>query len=116
AEAAERQSLGVDQLVHVVVQEFRDILRILATRRDANAQNIQHRDELPPELPAFYGAFVIVPHRRENPRPKPDLLVAADPREPALLQRAQDQLLRLVVEVRKFLDEQRSVSGALEIT
>src|SRR5690606_9316683 len=44
-----------------------------------------------------------------------DLFVTADAREPALLQRAQEELLRLVIEVRQFLDEQRPVSCALEV-
>ena len=114
AEAAETQALGVDQLVHVIIEELRHVFRILAKRRHAQRQHPEVRNQVTAQPARVHRLVVIRPHGRHDPCVERHRVGTALARETAILQHAEEYPLPRRAEVRQLVDEQRALARLLE--
>src|SRR6187455_3399148 len=112
AELAELQSLAVHQAIDVVAQQIGHILGVFTQRRYTHEERIEMREQVATEFVA--AALDAGLRGRQKPRLERHRRIAADARELAALERAQQGALRLRRQVLDLVDEQGPGASAFE--
>ena len=110
----ERQAFTLNQLIDVVGQQLWHVLRILAQRRYLQRQHVKTGDEITAQCSCGYFRLVIWCNRSENVRINLDFIFASGAHVKPLLQRAQQQPLRLRTQVCEFIDIQGTAARLVQ--
>ena len=98
-----------------VPRENRNVVRAIAQRRNRDRKHRQAEIEILAELLRGDGRAQALVGRRDDPHVDVQRGRAADPFEPALLERAQNLRLQADRQVADFVEEQRAAMRQLEL-
>ena len=115
-ETTKSQSFRVDELIHVIVEQLRNVFRILAERGHAQSENTQVRDQVTTQVSRAQLVLVVCPHRRHDSCIEGYRSPATLAGEAAVLEDAEQCSLRIQIEVCQFVDNQGALTRFLECT
>ena len=98
-ETSKLETFRIHQLVHIVVEQLRNIFSILTQRRYLDAEHLQVGNQVTTQTAGLYPTLVVSANSRDNACRKPHRLCAANANEAAILNSAEQQFLAGFIEV-----------------